>query len=112
MKDAAGVKNVLQVLQGEGTAEKLVVVSAMGKITNALEEVVKDYLQKESSEVQGVFLGTAHPAKFWEVVEPLIGDKVELPGPLKQALNKPSQSQKMSADFNEFKEYLLKVVAI
>ena len=73
---------------------------------------LKDYLQNESSEVQGVFLGTAHPAKFWEVVEPLIGDKVELPGPLKQALNKPSQSQRMSADFNEFKEYLLKVVAV
>ncbi len=40
------MKNVLQVLQGEGIAEKLVVISAMGKTTNALEEVVKDYLQK------------------------------------------------------------------
>lgn len=46
VRDAAGVKNVLQVLQGEGTGEKLVVISAMGKITNAFEEVVKDYLQK------------------------------------------------------------------
>ena len=46
VKDANGVKNVLQVLQVEGTGEKLVVISAMGKSTNALEEVVKDYLQK------------------------------------------------------------------
>ena len=46
VKDAGGVKNVLQVLQGEGAGEKLVVISAMGKTTNALEEVVKDYLQK------------------------------------------------------------------
>ena len=46
VKDANGVKNVLQVLQGEGSREKLVVVSAMGKSTNALEEVVNDYLQK------------------------------------------------------------------
>lgn len=57
LKDAAGVKNVLQVLQGEGTAEKLVVVSAMGKITNALEEVVKDYLQK------GDFKSALQPVK-------------------------------------------------
>ena len=46
VKDANGVKNVLQVLQVEGTGEKLVVISAMGKSTNALEVVVKDYLQK------------------------------------------------------------------
>ena len=46
VKDADGVKNVLRVLQGEGTGEKLMVISAMGKTTNALEEVVKDYLQK------------------------------------------------------------------
>ncbi|MGI0105355.1 aspartate kinase [Salinimicrobium sp. WS361] len=46
VKDAGGVKNVLQVLEAEGTAEKLVVISAMGKMTNALEVVVNDYLQK------------------------------------------------------------------
>ncbi len=61
LKDAAGVKNVLQVLQGEGTAEKLVVVSAMGKITNALEEVVKDYLQK------GDFKGALQPVKEYHL---------------------------------------------
>ncbi|WP_324720383.1 aspartate kinase [Salinimicrobium sp. HB62] len=57
VKDANGVKNVLQVLRGEGIAEKLVVISAMGKTTNALEEVVKDYLQK------GDFNDTLQPVK-------------------------------------------------
>ena len=46
VKDAEGVKNVLRVLQGAGINEKLIVISAMGKTTNALEEVVKEYLQK------------------------------------------------------------------
>ncbi|MCC8359718.1 aspartate kinase [Salinimicrobium sediminilitoris] len=46
VRDAGGVKNVLKVLEGEGINEKLIVISAMGKTTNALEEVVKDYLQK------------------------------------------------------------------
>ncbi|NJW52226.1 aspartate kinase [Salinimicrobium oceani] len=46
VKDAAGVQNVLKVLEIEGLQEKLIVISAMGKTTNALEEVVKDYLEK------------------------------------------------------------------
>ena len=44
VKDAQGVKNVLRVLQSTGTSNKVVVVSAMGKTTNALEVVIHDYL--------------------------------------------------------------------
>lgn len=44
VKDAAGVKNVLKVLENTGSTNKVVVVSAMGKTTNALELVVSDYL--------------------------------------------------------------------
>lgn len=48
VKDAEGVKNVLNVLKTTGTEDKLIVVSAMGKMTNALEVIVKDYLAKKS----------------------------------------------------------------
>lgn len=44
VKDARGVKNVQKVLDTTGTRNKLVVISAMGKTTNALEQVVHDYL--------------------------------------------------------------------
>ena len=44
VKDAEGVKNVLRVLQKTGPREKVAVISAMGKMTNALEVVVRDYL--------------------------------------------------------------------
>lgn len=44
VKDAQGVKNVLQVLQTTGTKDKVAVISAMGKTTNALEVVINDYL--------------------------------------------------------------------
>jgi threonine synthase len=37
----------------------------------------------------GIFLATAHPAKFAEIVEPMIGRKVEKPAPLAQALARP-----------------------
>lgn len=51
VKDAAGVRNVQNVLQKTGNGPKLIVISAMGKTTNALEIVVKDYLfSKETPE--------------------------------------------------------------
>lgn len=43
IKDAENVKNVLSVLEQSGEKDLVVVVSAMGKITNALEIVVNDY---------------------------------------------------------------------
>jgi aspartate kinase len=44
VKDAAGVRNVQNVLEKTGKGPKIIVVSAMGKTTNALEIVIKDYL--------------------------------------------------------------------
>ncbi len=44
VKDASSVQNVLKVLKLTGDKDKVIVVSAMGKITNAFEVVVKDYL--------------------------------------------------------------------
>ncbi|CAM1371981.1 Aspartokinase [Tenacibaculum litoreum] len=49
VKDANGVKNVAKVLQHEGTENTLVVISAMGKMTNAFEQVVNDYFYKKES---------------------------------------------------------------
>lgn len=48
VKDAAGVKNVFDVLQKVGYEEVLLIVSAMGKTTNALEIVIKNYFEKSS----------------------------------------------------------------
>ncbi|WP_395059905.1 aspartate kinase [Flavobacterium sp.] len=46
VKDADGIKNVFDVLQKVGYEEVLLVVSAMGKTTNALELVIKNYFDK------------------------------------------------------------------
>lgn len=46
VKDAAGVKNVKSVLETVGYEDVLVVISAMGKTTNALEIVIKNYFEK------------------------------------------------------------------
>ena len=58
VKDAQGVKNLEKVLKITGTTETIVVVSAMGKTTNALEKVIDHYyhsknkLQSSIQEVQ------------------------------------------------------------
>ncbi|MBC7494666.1 MAG: aspartate kinase, partial [Flavobacterium sp.] len=46
VKDAAGVKNVAAVFEKVGFNNVLMVVSAMGKTTNALEIVIKNYFDK------------------------------------------------------------------
>jgi aspartate kinase len=46
VKDADGIKNVYDVLQKAGYEDVLLVVSAMGKTTNALELVIKNYFDK------------------------------------------------------------------
>lgn len=51
VKDADGIKNVYDVLQQVGFDDVLLVVSAMGKTTNALEVVIKNYFEK-SAELQ------------------------------------------------------------
>tara|TARA_B110000503_G_scaffold121781_1_gene185680 strand:- start:576 stop:1829 length:1254 start_codon:yes stop_codon:yes gene_type:complete len=48
VKDAEGVKNVLSVLKQVGHENVLVVISAMGKMTNALELVNQTYFEKSS----------------------------------------------------------------
>ena len=43
VKDADGVRNVAKVLQHEGTENTLVIISAMGKMTNYFEEIIDTY---------------------------------------------------------------------
>jgi len=47
VKDANGVKNLITILNTLGSEKTLIVVSAMGKITNSLELVVKNYFDNK-----------------------------------------------------------------
>lgn len=48
VRDAASVRNVAEVVAQSGIKDKVIVVSAMGKMTNAFELVVTGYLEKLS----------------------------------------------------------------
>ena len=47
VKDADGIRNLTRVLKHEGTEDLLVVISAMGKMTNAFEKIVDAYFYKK-----------------------------------------------------------------
>lgn len=55
----------------------------------------------------GIFLETAHPAKFLETVENIIGKKVEIPEKLQQFMLGTKQSIELPKTFDAFKAYLL-----
>jgi len=60
------------------------------------------------NDVVGVFLETAHPAKFKDTVEEALSLKIEIPETLKSTLKKKKLSIKMKNNFAHFKEFLLK----
>ena len=57
----------------------------------------------------GVFLETAHPAKFLETVENIIAEKVEIPQKLQEFMKGEKKSLAMTKDFESFKSYLMTI---
>jgi aspartate kinase len=51
VKDAVGIKNLAEIVSKE-TGNLVVVVSAFGKTTNALEKVLKAWLENESAYIE------------------------------------------------------------
>ena len=55
----------------------------------------------------GVFLETAHPAKFLATVEEIIGEPVAVPDTLQRFMQGKKRAVELSSDFTHFKRYLL-----
>ncbi len=55
----------------------------------------------------GIFLETAHPAKFLDTVEPIINEKIEIPATLQRFMQGVKQTIELPADFTHFKRFLL-----
>ena len=56
----------------------------------------------------GVFCETAHPAKFKEKVDAILGTDIEIPARLRAFMDGEKQSVEMSKEFADFKQYLMK----
>ncbi|MFL5811907.1 MAG: threonine synthase [Flavisolibacter sp.] len=112
-KDLSGLKNILSafsISDEETTAVIDKVYKEEGYILDphgavgfiALERWLKDHPSQK-----GFFLETAHPVKFYDVVEPIINKKIELPAGIRYLLKEKKKSIQMNADFDQLKEYLL-----
>ena len=55
----------------------------------------------------GIFLETAHPAKFKEIVEKIIGAEIEMPGQLASFMQSEKQTVPLSSRYEDFKAYLM-----
>ncbi|MFT4032908.1 MAG: threonine synthase [Siphonobacter sp.] len=68
---------------------------------------LKDTTETLAEEVTGVFLSTAHYAKFLPTMKATLGTAIPIPDRLAELLNKPKVATPMSTSFEAFKTYLL-----
>ena len=67
---------------------------------------LQQYLQKHPAE-KGIVLETAHPVKFYDVVEPVIGEAVTIPASVQKQLLLEKKSTKIIARADLLKAFLL-----
>jgi len=66
------------------------------------------FLEKAPGQ-RGFFVETAHPVKFYNVVEPIIKGKIPLPPSVAEIIDKEKVATKMDVDYTFLKEFLLKL---
>lgn len=67
---------------------------------------LQNYLTEDGHQ-KGYLLETAHPVKFYDVVEPVINEKIRIPESVKGILSKEKLSTTMEAGFDNLKAFLL-----
>ena len=69
---------------------------------------LQQYLNSTAN-AKGFFLETAHPVKFFDVVEPVINTSIAIPASVQVQLDKEKVSTKMGVDCSELKKFLQKI---
>ena len=93
----------------EQTRDALKRLYAQGYLCEPHGAIAWDLMQSELQAGEaGIFLCTAHPAKFKESVEEILDITLDLPKPLADRADLPLLSDEMDADFAALRAYLLK----
>ncbi|GAB3215220.1 threonine synthase [Pseudaeromonas pectinilytica] len=91
------------------TEDALKRLYAQGYLCEPHGAIAWDLLQSElTADEAGIFLCTAHPAKFKESVESILNIQLDLPAPLAERADLALLSDEMDADFSALRAYLLK----
>ncbi len=72
----------------------------------ALKKFIEDTKQREFN---GIFLETAHPSKFADIVEKVLNKKIQIPDILQACLIKKKKSVKISKEYQELKNFILSI---
>jgi len=92
----------------EQTQITMIQLAKLGYISEPHAAVAYKALQYGTQEGEfGVFLGTAHPAKFKDIVENTLGQPIGLPKELADCASETTLSIDMAAEFSLLREYLL-----
>ncbi|TQC74441.1 threonine synthase [Pantoea dispersa] len=84
-------------------------LAALGYLSEPHAAIAYRLLRDQLQEGEfGLFLGTAHPAKFKESVEEILGQPLPLPEALAARADLPLLSHAMTADFAALRAFLLK----
>ena len=71
---------------------------------------LKEYVKEQEERSTGIFLETAHPVKFLDVVEKTLGISIDIPEQIQAVIDKEKESIQIS-DYNELKQFLLQTVS-
>ena len=92
----------------EQTQMTVIGLAKLGYISEPHAAVAYKALQYNATDEEfGVFLGTAHPAKFKEVVESTLGQPIGLPKELADCASETILSVEQSTKFSDLRQYLL-----
>ncbi|MDO6446552.1 threonine synthase [Colwellia sp. 1_MG-2023] len=92
----------------EQTQMTVIGLAKLGYISEPHAAVAYKALQYNATDEEfGVFLGTAHPAKFKEVVESTLGQPIGLPKELADCASETILSVEQSTEFSDLRQYLL-----
>jgi len=92
----------------EQTQMAMIQLAKLGYISEPHAAVAYRALQYNATDTEfGVFLGTAHPAKFKDIVESTLGQPIGLPKELADCASETILSTTSTTDFAELRAYLM-----
>ncbi|MGS2719112.1 threonine synthase [Paraglaciecola aestuariivivens] len=86
-------------------------LAQLGYVSEPHAAIAYKGLVKKLEEGQtGIFLGTAHPAKFRETVENVLGQPISLPQPLADCAGNESLSHELPNDYQALKQHMFSLL--
>lgn len=104
------------ILSGESIDEEYTQVAMkqlaqLGYVSEPHAAIAYKALMRELKENEiGIFLGTAHPAKFRESVENVLGQPISLPQPLADCAGKEGLSAELPNDYEQLKQHMFAIL--